>query len=218
MFDKGNGLTLSLDSRRKSHGEAVGARKNAYASSAMIAGGALMIALWPIYTTLHGPTSVNERGELLGGGPEFWGAMMEGPSLLLMAAGLYGSRHMLNEDASNGIGVGMVLALIGLAVPGIGNLAILAVWPPLLAPLLGAGFFMLAREQRRDNSSVRPVRRLLVGIGLTQIFAFLWVLIVRPDMVDQIDGYRIYGVIANVLFGLLWILLGVRLQKDRHES
>lgn len=52
---------------------------------AMIAGGAVMLAIWPIFTTLHGPTSVNEGNELFGIGPEFWSAMIEGPSLLLMA-------------------------------------------------------------------------------------------------------------------------------------
>jgi hypothetical protein len=33
---------------------------------AMIAGGAVMIAIWPIFTTLHGPTSVNEGTSCLG--------------------------------------------------------------------------------------------------------------------------------------------------------
>ena len=34
---------------------------------------------------------------------------------------------------------------------------------------------------------------------------------VRPDMLDQIDGYRIYGAVADVLFGLGWILFGASL-------
>jgi hypothetical protein len=36
----------------------------------------------------------------------------------------------------------------------------------------------------------------------------VWALLVRPDLTDRIDGYRIYGVVANVLFGLGWILFG----------
>lgn len=183
----------------------------AFASFVMIAGGALMIAIWPIYTTLHGPTSVNEGGELLGRDPEFWGAMMEGPSLLLMAAGLFASRRVLNEAASRRAHVGFVLTLIGLVVPATANLVVLAVWPPLLAPLLGVGLFLMARGLQGDNPSSRSVRLLLTAMGMTQIFAFMWALVVRPDMIDQIDGYRIAGIVANVGFGLLWILLGARL-------
>jgi len=31
---------------------------------ALIAGGVIHVALWPIFTTLHGPTSFNEDREL----------------------------------------------------------------------------------------------------------------------------------------------------------
>jgi hypothetical protein len=34
-------------------------------------------------------------------------------------------------------------------------------------------------------------------------------LVVRPDVLDRIDGYRIYGAVADVLFGVGWIVLGV---------
>jgi hypothetical protein len=178
---------------------------------AMIVGGAVMVAVWPIFTTLHGPTSVNEGGEFLGFDPEFWSAMMEGPPLLFMAAGLSGSRRRFTENATRGARIGLALSLIGLVVPAIGNLAVLAVWPPLLAPLLGAGLIMIARGQRGDRSMSGVGRRVLVGMGFTQLFAFFWFLLVRPDVLDQINGYRIYGVVANVLFGLGWILLGVSL-------
>jgi len=175
---------------------------------AMIAGGAVMIAIWPIFTTLHGPTSVNEGNELLGFGPELWSAMMEGPSLLLMAAGLFGSRRRFTENATRSARIGLVLSLFGLLIPGFANLAVLAVWPPLLAPLLGTGLIMIAHGQR-GGGAVSPVaRRVLVGMGLTQIFAFSWFLVIRPDVLDQIAGYRIYGVVANVLFALGWIVLG----------
>lgn len=189
-------------------------RRPRWPSFAMITGGALMIAIWPIFTTLHGPTSFNEGGKLLGLDPEFWGAMMEGPSLLLMAAGLFGSRLVLTEGAERRASTGLVLSLIGLVVPATANLAILAVWPPLLAPLLGVGLILIASGQRDASSSSRHARRLLIGIGITQIFAFLWFLVVRPDVLDQINGYRIYGIVANLLFGLLWILLGINLMTS----
>ncbi len=184
----------------------------------MIGGGVLMIALWPIFTTLHGPTSVNEGGELLALDPEFWSAMMEGPPLLLMAAGLFGSWRLLTGAADPKAGVGLVLALIGLVIPAIANLAVLAVWPPLLAPLLGAGLILIAMGQQDDTPLSRPARGALGGMGITQIFAFLWFLIVRPEVLDQINGYRIYGIVANVLFGLGWILLGVSILTSRQPT
>ena len=49
------------------------------------------------------------------------------------------------------------------------------------------------------------------SLWIVLLYSFLWLLLVRPDMLDQIDGYRIYGVVANVLFGMGWILFGASL-------
>lgn len=193
-------------------------RQARWPSVAMIVGGAVMIALWPIYTTLHGPTSVNQGGELLGRDPLFWGAMMEGPPLLLMAAGLFGSRRLLTETGGRKTRVGLVLALIALVIPALANLAILAVWPPLLAPLLGVGLILLGSGQPDGGALRRPTKVVLIGMGITQVFSFLWALVVRPDVIDQINGYRIAGVVANVLFGLGWIVLGVSLLHANQPS
>lgn len=188
---------------------------------AVATGGAVMIAIWPVFTTLHGPTSVNQGGELLGLDPEFWGAMMEGPSLLLVTAGLLGLRWELTQLAGRPARVGFGLAVIGLLLPGVANLVALAVFPPLLAPVLGAGLMLLARGSRTNAFVGRLGRRLLLGMGGTQIFAFLWTLAIRPDVLDRINGYRIYGIVANVLFGLGWMLLGITLMHrgvDHHPT
>jgi len=105
----------------------------------MIAGGALNIALWPIYTSVHGPGSVDMEGEVLGMGTLFWGSMMEGPSGLLIALGLAGSYRRLTGRAGRMARVGYVLTMIGVVIPAMVNLAILAVIPPLLAPIFGTG-------------------------------------------------------------------------------
>ena len=42
-------------------------------------------------------------------------------------------------------------------------------------------------------------------------WSFLWLAAVGPDVLGQIHGYRIYGAVANVLFGLGWILFGASL-------
>ena len=174
----------------------------------MVAGGSLMVAVWPIYTSLHGPGSVDQNGRLLGGGTEFWGGMMEGPPVLLIALGLAGSYKLLTGQAGRIARVGFVLTMIALVVPALVNLAILAVIPPLLSPVLAVGLILLARGNRANASLPRSGRVVLIGLAMLQLFAFLWTVFVRPDLMDQIDGYRIYGVGANVLYGLGWILLG----------
>jgi len=177
----------------------------------MIAGGALNIALWPIYTNVHGPGSVDMQGEVLGMGTLFWGSMMEGPSGLLIALGLAGSYRRLTGRAGRMARVGFVLTMIGVLIPAVVNLAILAVMPPLLAPVFGTGLILMAVANRQTSSLTRFSRLLLWGLGLVLFWSILWVAAVRPEMVDQIYGYRIYGAVANVLFGLGWILFGTSL-------
>ena len=94
---------------------------------------------------------------------------------------------------------GFVLAMIGVVIPAVVNLAILAVMPPLLTPVFGVGLILIATANRTSSSLTRFGRLVLVGLGVVLLFAFLWTLLVRPDVLDQIDGYRIYGVVANVL-------------------
>lgn len=177
----------------------------------MIAGGALNIALWPIYTTMHGPGSVDHGGEFLGMGTLFWGSMMEGPSGLLIALGLAGSYRRLTGRAGRMARVGYVLAMIGVVIPAVVNLAILAVMPPLLAPIFGTGLILLAVSNRRTSSLTRFGRLVLWGLGIVLFWSILWLAAVRPDVLDQIHGYRIYGAVANVLFGFGWILFGASL-------
>lgn len=180
-------------------------------SLAMIAAGALNIALWPIYTTLHGPGSVNQGGELLGMDALFWGSMMEGPSGLLIALGLAGSYSRLTGGGGRMARVGYVLTMIGVLIPALINVAILAVMPPLLAPVFGAGLILIALANRRSPSLTRFSQLLLWGLGTVLLWSFLWLLSVRPHMLDEIYGYRIYGAVANVLFGVGWILFGLSL-------
>ena len=174
----------------------------------MILGGAWLITVWPIFTSLHGPTSVDEGGELFGGGVLFWGSMMEGPSGALIALGMAGSYRLLTDAGGRKARVGFVLAMIGLVIPTVVNLAFQGQVPPLLAPLFAAGLILIAAGNRAGSWLTSFERRLLLGQGIILIYSGLWFLVVRPDVLDRINGYRIYGVIADVLFGVGWILLG----------
>jgi hypothetical protein len=62
------------------------------------------------------------------------------------------------------------------------------------------------------TSSLRRFSRLLLwALGIVLFWSVLWLAAVRPDVLDRIYGYRIYGAVANVLFGLGWILFGASL-------
>lgn len=184
----------------------------------MIAGGALNIALWPVYTSLHGPTSFDEQGELLGKGTLFWGSLMEGPSGLLIALGLAGSYTLLTACGGRMVRVGFVLTMIGAVIPALVNLAFRGVMPPLLAPVFGVGLILMAVANRTSTGLSSFGRHVLMGLGGALLFAFLWTALVRPDLIDRIDGYRIYGLVANVLFGVGWILLGASLIRSRRTG
>lgn len=181
---------------------------------AMVVAGSLMIVLWPVFTTLHGPTSFNEDGHLLGMDSLFWGAMMEGPAGLLIALGLAGSYRLLTDGAGRTVRVGFALSMIGLVLPALVNLAILAVMPPLLAPLLGIGLILMAVGNRSSNLG-RSSRLLLSGLGIVQLLAFSWALALPLDVHDRIYGYRIYGAVATVLYGVGWIAFALSLMARR---
>ncbi len=191
-------------------------RPSWWASGALILGGAWLVAVWPVFTSLHGPTSVDEGGELFGGGVLFWGSLMEGPSGVLIALGLAGSYGLLTGDGGRTAKVGFALALFGLVIPTAVNLAFQGQVPPLLAPLFGVGLILIAAGNRSTGGWLTTFdRRLLLAQGGILIFSFLWLLVVRPDVLDRIDGYRIYGAVANVLFGVGWIVFGVSLRGRR---
>ena len=183
----------------------------------MIAGGALNIALWPIYTAVHGPGSVDLEGEFLGMGTLFWGSMMEGPSGLLIALGLAGSYSRLTASGRRAR-LGYVLTMIGVLIPALIDVVILAVMPPLLAPVFAAGLTLIALANRRSSSLTRFSQLVLWGLAGVLLWSFLWLVSVRPHLLDQIDGYRIYGAVADVLFGVGWILFGVSLATRRRTA
>ena len=110
----------------------------------VMVGGAIMASLWPLFTSLHGPTSYNEERHFLGQDPLFWGAMTEGVPSLLIAAGLALLSPVLWQGAPRAARIGYPLLLVSLVVPGVIDLLILATVPPLLYPLEAVGLVLLA--------------------------------------------------------------------------
>lgn len=178
----------------------------------MILGGLLMASLWPLYITLHGPTSYDEAGRFLGRGPLFWGMMMNAPASCLFSLGLIGHYRLLAKDVSRMAQIGMVLILIGLVIPALVDFAMVAIGPPLLMPLATIGFLMMATANRNNSALSKTAQRILFGLGILWLLAFPLFLIPQ-DIFNQIKGYAIYGTLAHLLFGVGWVGLGLSLQK-----
>jgi hypothetical protein len=183
-----------------------------WASWAIIAGGLLMAVLWMVFTTAHGPTSYSEDRVVLGRTMHFWGSLLGVTPNLLLSLGLILLYTRLAHSAGRLARWGYAFTLIGLLVPAAIDLTIGALGPPFFSPLLAAGLMMLAlgsvRNPRAPDESYYP----LMLLGILQIIAFGWVL-VPLDLTDQVGGYRLYGIVAQLLSGAAWIALGISYRK-----
>ena len=198
--------------------DSAGTQPRIWPALAFVVGGLLNVAVWPVFTTLHGPTSFNRSDELFGLDALSWGAVMEGPSGLFVAAGLAGSYSLLTTQAGRAARWGFALAVIALVISSVATIAVRATIPPLLAPALGLGLVLIAAANRRAGTLRSLDWSLLLALGTTQLFAFAWAVAVRPDLMDRIDGYRIYGAVASVLYGMLWVAFGVSLLRSRQRA
>ncbi|KGJ72573.1 hypothetical protein GY21_14390 [Cryobacterium roopkundense] len=174
----------------------------------LLTGGALMAALWLIFTTVHGPTSFNEDNPFLGGSMFFWGMLLGGIPNLLIAAGLISVAAPLSLATGRMARAGFILLLIGLVVPAVIDLAIRALGAPLLLPLAAAGALLLATGNLSNPRVSRPSRLLvlLIGVLLTTAFAFP---LLPMTLTDPLGGFRIYGALAHLGVGIGWALFGL---------
>ena len=186
---------------------------SSWPSLVILAGGLLMVLLWPIYTMLHGPTSFYQRRLLLGMEGQVWGFLMEGPPSLLIVSGLIGHRPLLTGQAGRMARVGFVLTLVGLMVPALIDFATVAIGPPLLAPLLVVGLLMLALGNRGNPGLPQSSKLALWGMAVVLLLSFSWAIMIPLEVSDRIGGYRIFGLMANLLFGAGWVVFGTGLWR-----
>jgi hypothetical protein len=182
------------------------ARATRTAGTLLIAGGLLSIVLWLVFTSIHGPTSFNEEGRLLGQGIESWGMLLGVVPNVLIAAGLWSIRARLLGGRGRVPRIGFALLLGGLLGSAALDLALGGLSAPLLLPFVAAGLIFLGLPLAGHEE--RTIGRILLGIGILIAIAFAWALVPR-DVSDPIGGYRIYGFMAHLLTGLGWALLGV---------
>jgi hypothetical protein len=183
----------------------------------MVAGGAIMAALFPVYSTLHGPTSFYERGVWLGFEGQVWGGVMNGVPSLLIASGLLGARSLVIGHGRRGVRVGYVLALIALLVPGVLDLALRALTPPVLLPVQAVGLLLVGFGSRQGRDLSARAACALVCIGVLLALAYL-VALVPLDVSDRYDGYRVFGVLAYAMVGVAWIVVGISLTVSTRRA
>jgi hypothetical protein len=112
---------------------------------------------------------------------------------------------------------GFAVAVAALVVTALATIVMRAPVPPLLAPVLGVGLILIGASNRRARAIPGRQSSLLLALGMTQLAAFGWAVAIRPDLIDRIDGYRIYGLVASILYGVLWIALGSSMLGQREE-
>jgi hypothetical protein len=176
----------------------------------IVAGGAIMASLFPVYSTLHGPTSFYERGVWLGLEGQVWGGVMNGVPSLLIACGLVGARPVVVGHGRRGVRVGYVMVLVALLIPGVLDLALRAITPPLLLPVQAVGLLLIGLGSRQGRVLSATAGGALACIGTMLLLAFL-VALVPIDVSDRYDGYRVFGLLAYAMVGVAWIVFGLSL-------
>jgi len=144
--------------------------------------------------------------------------MMESPASLLIALGLFGHYSLLAGHADRKARVGFVLIMIGLIVTALVELAILAIAPPMLSPLVAIGLILVALSHRENPSFPKSGQYTLLGMSVLLLLSFFWTLLLPKDVFDRTNGYVVFGVMANLLFGVGWIVFGVSLWRREQAS
>ena len=177
----------------------------------IMAGGSIMAALFPVYSILHGPTSVYERGDWLGLEGQVWGGLMSSVPSLLIASGLMGARALVVGDG-RAARVGYVLVLVSLWIPGVLDLFLRAISPPFLMPVEAAGLLLLGLDRTDGRRLSAMARRSFVGMGALLVVAFVAALSPQ-EFSDRFDGYRVFGVLGYLLVGLGWLVVGATITR-----
>ncbi len=183
-------------------------------SSLALTGGSLLILiLWPIYISEHGPTSFERNQLVFGQRTLFWGSLLGGLPNLMLAAGLVGLRSVVLAGIRSWARVGFGLTLLGLLVPAVVDLLTSSLGPPWFVPIVGIGSVLLAAAKWRDPLWRGRAAYLLLSLGILQAVAIAWFFMPK-DVFDSINGYRLYGLMAHVLVGIGWMLLGVHFFRN----
>lgn len=174
----------------------------------MVSAGILMVGLWIIFTIVHGPTSFDQRGEILGRSTPFWGTLLGVvPNLLVSFSWIL--LYPLVAKSSSLARVGYWMTLIGLMIPAALDLVTGELGPPLLLPVLGLGMILTGIGNRARVGRAPSIT--LQAVGGVLIAAFLFTILLPDHLFDRIDAFRVFGVGAFVFQGVGWVVFGLSL-------
>jgi hypothetical protein len=176
-----------------------------------------MAGLFPVYSILHGPTSFYEQGVWLGLEGQVWGGVMNGVPSLLIASGLLGGRSVVIGHGRRGVRVGYLLTLIALLLPGVLDLALRALTPPVLLPVQAVGLLLVGLGSRQGRGLSARAAGVMAGIGVLLMLAYL-VALVPVDVSDRYDGYRVFGLMAYAVVGVAWTIFGISLMVSARRA
>jgi hypothetical protein len=171
----------------------------------VVAGGLIMVAVWPVYITLHGPTTFDRVGHFLGRATPFWGMMLEAPPHLLIAGGLLALLPGIWVALRRPARIGYVLVLFSLVIPAALDLVYQSIMPPLLYPIEAVGLALLAIAGRR----LRGLTRIAFGVMAVLLAATMLQLLLTREQYNALEAYRIHGLIAHVAVGIGWAIAGI---------
>ena len=181
---------------------------------AAMVGGVLWAADWVLFTTSHGPTTVNENQEVLGLGPDAWGRLVVVP-LVLVAVGLV-ALHSRQRSHTGWLGKsGYVVSLVGLTLWAVANLIL---GPPLPIIIVAVGMVLFGVATLRAEVLPRWSRSIPLVLGVLLIPGFF---LTFPGFIldfppfNWVYAFGLSGYFTFIAQGLGWVLLGYVLWSQR---
>jgi hypothetical protein len=173
---------------------------------ALIVGGLLMTALYIPFTIAHGPTWFNEGRQFLGRDMYFWGMLLGVEPNILIGAGFWSLRRRVAGTRRLAL-VACTAICIVLWLSAVLDLVLGGLGLPFGLFLLGPAALIAGLTGAVLRPADVRARHVLGLLGLVLVGACIFAL-VTLGFSDSFGGFRIFGILAYVLPGLLWAVIG----------
>ena len=173
----------------------------------LVIGGLAMTLLYVPFTLAHGPTSFNIERELLGFDMHRWGLLLGVVPNVLIAYGLWRIRLVLasGRRTTRAATTAMCVALF---VSAAFDLAFRALGPPFMLFVLAPATLVAALTIPAMSPRQWMAQAFLRTLGIA-LSAALCVGLIPLETSDSFGGYRVFGVLAYGVPGVVWALLGL---------
>ena len=176
-----------------------------WAGLALFVGGLLLALFWTAFTLVHGPTSSDQGGAA----SRFWSAMLAVPDLLV-AAGVLALRPRQPFREGTAAWAGYTITVGGLVLWALCDLAYFVPIGPLVT---GIGLILFAVGGWRSAAWSRGHLYLLLASGLFMSIGTLGYFRDALAIFAGTGDFRLFGVLAYFVPGLIWMALGLTLRR-----